>query len=465
MFTALAILTTAAAPAAPQEAPIVIAHRGASGFRPEHTIEAYAVAILQGADFIEPDLVATRDGVLIARHENVLATVQLDSSGSIVLDGFGRPIVTGETTNIADLPEFANRLTVKSIDGVLFGGWFSEDMTLAEIKQLRTRERIPNVRPANTAFNDIYQVPTLAEVITLVKVAELITGRQVGIYPETKHPTFFATEGTRITGEPVNTSLGQLLIDTLVQENFIDPDRVFIQSFEFANLIELQDTIMPAAGVDLPLVQLYGDISECCLQPGSSFSRPYDMVYNASIGANLGAVYGPIAGIVAGGIGADTHYGDIVSRRAFLTLAATYAEGIGPWKNSFVLREGLPAPVDGNGDGIAQITSGLTGRVGTLIGGAKEAGLLVHPYTLRSEENFLTVQANGVPQSITGEVVHLLSLGVDGFFIDQPIDGVAGRDLFMSINSGTSALAGTTIEWEGPRYDDLMEAYERFSAN
>ena len=167
------------------QTPLVIGHRGASGERPEHTLEAYELAIQQGADFIEPDLVATRDGVLIARHENDLARVQLDENGQIVLDGDGNPIVTSESTNVATLPQFSDRLTVKSVDGTLVGGWFSEDFTLAEIKELQARERIPGIRPDNTQFNDQFEIPTFAEVIQLVKDVEAETGQQIGIYPET----------------------------------------------------------------------------------------------------------------------------------------------------------------------------------------------------------------------------------------------------------------------------------------
>ena len=454
-------LAPLAAASAPNDDPIVIAHRGASGFRPEHTIEAYVVGILQGADFIEPDLVATKDGVLIARHENALATVAVDASGNIILDGFGRPMVTGATTNVAEKAEFYHLLTVKQIDGVYVGGWFSEDMTLAEIKTLRCRERIPGIRPDNTQYDDLYQVPTLSEIITLVKVTELLTGRRIGIYPETKHPTYFQSEGTYINGNPIHLSLGNLLCQTLVQNDFVDPDRIFIQSFEFQNLIELQTTLMPAWGIDIPLVQLYGDIDECCLQPGSSFSRPYDMVYNASIGADLNAIYGPLAQFVDGGITTLTHYGDIVSQDAIHTLAIQYAEGLGPWKNSFLRRAALPAPVDGNGDGVAQITSGLTGAVHPFLSYAFEAGLMVHPYTLRAEENFLTVHANDVPQTITAEVVQLLSLGVNGFFIDQPNDGYVGRNLWLELNGRPVPESATPEASEVELYERLMEAFHK----
>lgn len=391
---------------------IVIGHRGASGYLPEHTLAAYRLAIFQGADFIEPDLVATRDGVLIARHENEL----------------------GGTTDVAERPEFADRRTTKSIDGVEVTGWFSEDFTLAEIKTLRAKERIPEVRPRNTRFDGRFGIPTLTEVIALVKAMERRGRREVGIYPETKHPTYFFKEGRRLDGEPIATSLGQLLIDTLVAEDFTDPDRVFIQSFEFENLIELQNAIMPAAGVDLPLVQLYGDITDAFVQPDSGFSRPYDMRYNALNGASLLAIYGELALLVEGGITATTGYGDLVSAEVIGHIANAYAEGMGPWKNSFLIREALPEPVDGNGDGQAEIGSRLTGEVHPLLARALAAGLLVHPYTLRAEERFLTLHPNGVPQSVTGEVVQLLGLGVDGFFIDQPDLGVAGRRDFLRLN-------------------------------
>ena len=147
--------------------PLVIAHRGASGERPEHTLAAYELAIDQGADVIEPDLVPTRDGVLVARHENEI----------------------GGTTDVADRPEFAARRTTRAIDGAQVSGWFTEDFTLAELKTLRARERIPALRPANAAHDRRYEVPTLAEVIALAKA------RGVAIYPETKHPTYFASVG------------------------------------------------------------------------------------------------------------------------------------------------------------------------------------------------------------------------------------------------------------------------------
>ena len=148
---------------------LIIAHRGASGDRPEHTLAAYELAIDQGADYIEPDLVPTADGVLVARHENEI-------SG---------------TTDVADHPEFAGRRTTKLIDGEEVTGWFTEDFTLAELRTLRARERLPEIRPQNTAYDGLYQVPTLAEIITLVRAKEAETGRTIGLYPEIKHPDLF----------------------------------------------------------------------------------------------------------------------------------------------------------------------------------------------------------------------------------------------------------------------------------
>lgn len=154
-------------------APIVIGHRGACGLRPEHTLDSYALAIAQGADFIEPDLVATRDGVLVARHENEI----------------------GGTTDVARRPEFAARRTTKAIAGVAVAGWFTEDFTLAELKTLRAVERIPDLRPGSAAYDGRFAVPTLQEVIDLARAEGARTGRPIGVYPETKHPAHFRAIG------------------------------------------------------------------------------------------------------------------------------------------------------------------------------------------------------------------------------------------------------------------------------
>ncbi len=187
-------------PTPARAAPIVIAHRGASGLRPEHTLAAYEIAIQQGADFIEPDLVPTSDDVLVARHENEIS----------------------ETTDVADHPEFAARRTTKTIDGKAQTGWFVEDFTLREVKTLRARERLPQLRPDNTAYDGRYEIPTLAEIIALAKA------HHVGIYPETKHPTYFASIGH---------STDALLVHQLRAAGWDGADApVFIQSFEVANL-------------------------------------------------------------------------------------------------------------------------------------------------------------------------------------------------------------------------------------
>jgi glycerophosphoryl diester phosphodiesterase len=200
--------------------PIVIAHRGASGERPEHTLLAYGLAIEQGADFIEPDLVPTKDGELVARHENEI-------SG---------------TTDVAAHPEFAGRKTTKTIDGSPVTGWFTEDFTLAELKTLRAKERLPQLRPGNTKFDGKAEIPTLDEIIALAKQASRDTGRTIGIYPETKHPSYFASIGLPLEAK---------LIAKLREAGWDRADApVFIQSFEVANLRKLKGMTR------VPLIQL-----------------------------------------------------------------------------------------------------------------------------------------------------------------------------------------------------------------
>lgn len=381
---------------------IVIGHRGASGYRPEHTLESYRLAIRMGADFIEPDLVATRDGVLVARHENEI-------SG---------------TTDVAAHPEFADRRATKSIDGVVVTGWFTEDFTLAELKTLRAKERIPAIRPANARFDGMYQVPTFAEVVRLAQ-RESRGGRRIGIYPETKHPTYFAREGRRLDGTPIATSLGAKLIETLVAEGFTDPRRVYIQSFEFENLIELKTRIMPRAGVDLPLVQLYDDFQN---------RKPYDLAYHLAHGADLGAVYGGLVQQVEGGLGANTRYGDLASEPVLRWMKANYASGVGPSKSSLLPRLALEPKRDADGDGKAELGTRNTGVVHPMLAWALKAGLVVHPYTVRAEEPFLTLGPNGIAQTALAEAVQLYGLGVQGFFTDQPDIGVAARDIFLDLH-------------------------------
>lgn len=208
----------ARAPEPPKGRPIVIAHRGASGERPEHTLMAYELAIAQGADFIEPDLVPTRDGHLVARHENEI-------SG---------------TTDVAARPEFADRRTTKVIDGQQVTGWFTEDFTLAELKTLRARERLPQLRPGNAQFDDRAMIPTFEEVIALAQV------RGVGIYPEMKHPTYFAGLGLALEGR-VAAALKAADLDSPTAE-------VFVQCFEpeplktFGELSRVRRVMLVAQG-------------------------------------------------------------------------------------------------------------------------------------------------------------------------------------------------------------------------
>jgi glycerophosphoryl diester phosphodiesterase len=200
--------------------PIVIAHRGASGYQPEHTLAAYELAIEQGADFIEPDLVSTRDGVLVARHENEI----------------------GGTTDVASHPEFADRRVMKVIDGQSVSGWYTEDFTLEELRTLRARERIPQLRPANAEYDDEFRIPTFEEVIDLARRESAARGRTIGLYPETKHPSYF---------ESIALSLEGPLVTLLERNGYRDASApVFIQSFEGGSLRKL------ATLTDVRLIQL-----------------------------------------------------------------------------------------------------------------------------------------------------------------------------------------------------------------
>ncbi|MEV0586205.1 glycerophosphodiester phosphodiesterase family protein [Nonomuraea sp. NPDC050310] len=241
---------------------IVIAHRGASALRPEHTLLSYECAIVLGADYIEPDLVATRDHVLVARHENEI-------SG---------------TTDVAARPEFADRRATKEIDGRPVTGWFTEDFTLAELKTLRACERVPELRPANTAFDGLAEIPTFDEVLALAR------RHGVGVYPETKHPSHFA-------------ALGLPLEDLMLERLAATPvPRVFLQSFEVGNLRELRGK------TSLPLIQL--------MYAGG---RPYDWVVS----------------------GEETRGYDELLTPEGLREVATYADGIGV-HTGCVVRDGEP---------------------------------------------------------------------------------------------------------------------------
>ena len=334
---------------------ILIAHRGASGYLPEHTLAAYMIAIEQGADFIEPDLVSTADGVLIARHENEI----------------------GGTTDVASRPEFAPRRTVRHIDGEPVTGWFAEDFTLAEIKTLRARERLPGIRPHNARFDGLFEIPSFEEVLNLVLAMNerrdrdaLMLGRPrprpIGLYPETKHPSYF-----RDLGLPLEARL----IDSLERHGYGGPDApVFIQSFEVANLKALSQRTA------LPLVQLI-----------EAEGKPYDFVLR----------------------GDPRRYADLLVPAGLAEIAA-YARAIGPSKDLLI-----PRAQDGS-----------LGPPTTLVADAHAAGLLVHAWTFRAENAFLPAASRtGTDPAALGDLDSELSaffdLGIDGVFTDHP--GIAVR--------------------------------------
>ncbi|MGQ2934443.1 MAG: glycerophosphodiester phosphodiesterase [Sphingopyxis sp.] len=214
--------------------PIVIAHRGASGERPEHTLAGYKLAIDLGADYIEPDLVLTKDGVLVARHENEIS----------------------ETTDVAAHPEFAARKATKTIDGQEVTGWFTEDFTLAELKTLRARERLPKLR--STEYDGQFEIPTFEEILILLAEVNKDRKKPVGVYPETKHPSYFASIGL-----PHEAPLLAVL-DRFGYRGRTAP--VFIQSFEVGNLMDLR------ARSDLPLIQLMDGEGGPADRPGTSYA-------------------------------------------------------------------------------------------------------------------------------------------------------------------------------------------------
>ncbi|BAY89984.1 MULTISPECIES: esterase-like activity of phytase family protein [unclassified Tolypothrix] len=377
------------------KAPKVLGHRGASGFRPEHTLESYKLAIEQGADFIEPDLVVTKDGVLIARHEPALAILNADGT-----------LNTGNTTtNVAEIAKFSDRKKTVTLDGTQITGWFAEDFTLAEIKELKAIERLSF---RDQSYNGQLEIPTLKEIIDLVKDVEAKTGKKIGIYPETKHPTYTAKEATYVgTDTKINRNLGQILIDTLKANNFTDPNRIFIQSFEVGNLKELHDDIMPKAGVDIPLIQLL-DASDIDINGKLIESQPYDLKVS----------------------GDKRTYGDLRTPEGLAEIAK-YADGIGPWKRMIVSVKGTDANGDSkaddvNKDGVVNDADKTTLPPTTLIQDAHQAGLQVHPYTFRNESQYLAADYKGNPEL---EFQQFIQLGVDAFFTDFPITGDKVRDL------------------------------------
>ncbi|MCW2764564.1 MAG: glycerophosphodiester phosphodiesterase [Nocardioides sp.] len=332
--------------------PLVIGHRGAPGYRPEHTLASYRLAIQLGADYIEPDLVSTKDGVLVARHENEI-------SG---------------TTDVAAHPEFADRRTTKVIDGRPITGWFTEDFTLAELKTLRAKERLPQVRPGNTRYDGRFEVPTFAEVLQLVQEQERNTGRTIGVAPETKHPSYFDSIGLSLE-EPMLRTLSRFHLDK-------SRSPVLIQSFEVRNLQQL-DKVTP-----LPLEQLV-----------DSAGAPYDRV----------------------AAGDPTTYASMVTPGGLAKIAA-YADWVGPNKDLVLPRN--PA-------------TGATGAPSNLVNDAHRAGLKVVVFTLRDENQFMASNfRRGTDPNARGdifaEVTAFLDAGVDALFADYADSAVDARDQWVS---------------------------------
>jgi glycerophosphoryl diester phosphodiesterase len=307
---------------------------------------------------------------------------------------------------VAERPEFSDRLTVKRIDGRLIGGWFSEDFTLAEIRTLKARERMPALRAGNQLYDDREGVPTLADVVDLVRRWEAATGRQPGLYIELKHPTHFLEDGRRLSGQPIGLDLVGLLLEGLVTSGFTDPERVFIQCFEVWPLLDLQDRLR-ALDLDLPLIQLYGDIFNRRYR-----AAPRDLVYYS--GRDDVSRYGELATLLglSEDPAPDLTYADLARPEVLAFIAGRYAEGIGPPRSSVL--QVSPAE-DGS-------SLRITGDVEPFVAYAQAAGLLIHPYTLRAERPFLFTYDNR-PLTIGEEARILIRAGVDGFFTDQPSEG------------------------------------------
>ncbi|MEV0676776.1 glycerophosphodiester phosphodiesterase [Actinosynnema sp. NPDC050436] len=326
--------------------PVVIGHRGASGYRPEHTLGSYELAARMGADYVEPDLVSTKDGHLVARHENEI----------------------GGTTDVAAKPGFAGRKTTKVVDGVPVTGWFTEDFTLAELKTLRATERIPDVRPRNALYDGRYEIPTFQEVVDLTRRLSRELGRDIGLYPETKHPTYF---------QDVGLPLEQRLVDALDRNGLNRPGaKVYVQSFEVANLKALKKKLR------VPLVQLV-----------NSSGAPYDFVK----------------------AGDKRTYDDLVTPDGLREIRK-YAAGVGAAKDRVVPRD----------------AKGFLLQPTTLVRDAHVRGLVVHAWTFRNENAFLPADfRSSTDPAAYGrafeEYARFYATGLDGVFADNPDTAVEAR--------------------------------------
>ncbi|MBP7581001.1 MAG: glycerophosphodiester phosphodiesterase [Vogesella sp.] len=380
IIIAMAVSATLAAPAWAADkpvfptlngkAPLVIAHRGASGYMPDHTLEGYAKAIELGADFIEPDLVATKDGVLIARHEPNLK----------------------DTTDVAKRPEFASRKRTMKVDGHDEEGWFASDFTLAEIKTLRA---IQPRGDRSKAFDGQFQVPTFEEVLALREAKSKETGRQIGIYPETKHPTYH---------QQLGLSLEKPLVALLQKYKLNRKDApVFIQSFEAANLKQLRKLTANK------LVYLM-DANDV---------RP-----DGSIDANV-----PYDHVVSGD---KRTYADMLTP-AGLKEIKSFADGIGPWKPYLISWQAMVDPKTGkaadvDGDKVVDQRDMTMMEPSDVVKNAHKLGLLVHPYTFRNESKHLAANFQDSPLE---EYRAYFALGVDGVFTDYTDTAVAARRLLQ----------------------------------
>jgi glycerophosphoryl diester phosphodiesterase len=350
--------------------PLVIGHRGASGYLPEHTLESYLRAIELGADFVEPDLLITKDGILIARHE---------------------PLLDG-TTDVASRPEFAAKKNTKLLDGIPTTGFWASDFTLDEIKRLRAVQ--PN-GARSKEFDGRFEIPTLVEIIEMVQRESWLRRRVIGIYPETKHPTFHYA-----LGMPLEDELLRVLARYRLDER---NSPVIIQSFESGNLMYLRPK------TKVRLVQLI-DADDTALNGAITFAAPYDRPYNQAV------------------LGDPRTFGDML-KPGSLEEIARYADGIGPWKPYIISWVGRDANGDGkaddvNGDGVVNNMDKTITAASDLVARAHRAGLFVHVYTFRNEPGQLAATYRGDPRT---EYQLFFSLGVDGVFSDFPDTAIQGR--------------------------------------
>jgi glycerophosphoryl diester phosphodiesterase len=359
--------------------PLVIGHRGASGYLPEHTLPGYALAIKLGADYIEPDLVATKDGHLIARHE---------------------PNITN-TTDVSQ--KFPERKRTAVVDGVTEEGWFASDFTLAEIKTLRAVQPVAD-RPQQ--FNGRFRIPTLEQVIKLAKRYSWRTGRRIGIYPETKHPTYHKNLGLRLEPRLLNA------LDAAGWNRRRAP--VFIQSFEQSNLRWLNRR------TDVRLVQLV-DANDVNPDGTLDYTAPFDRPYDWTVSGRPRLL--------------ERTFGFFATDEG-LDEVAEYADGIGPWKPYINSTAAIVVNPDGtvgdaNGDGAVNDTDRKLLEPTDLVDRAHARGLLVHPYTFRNEQGRLASDYNGNP---INEYLRFYEIGVDGLFSDFPNTAFAARELFWLQN-------------------------------